>query len=318
MSDHLPTIVHGPGEGIWLSFHGIPSRIVATGEESGEALCVSVGTAIAGGGAPPHSHTFGEGFWITQGKMSFTAGNTTVDLPEGGFVHIPAGVAHFPKNNTKDVAELVTICVPAGFDRFQLEVGERVENGEGGFPKSNPGIESQMLEVAERYGITFSPPAEEFEKKPGATIRQPGEGDVLAVVGDVYRFLVKGEDTGGDYALWHATVYPGGGPPPHVHEREEEFFYVIKGELTIFDDGKAVIAKAGTAVTLPRGTRHWFKNEGEVPAEMLILVAPAGLEEMFQKTGRPWSVDKGAPGPPLPEEIASLKEIAGEYGITLG
>lgn len=318
MSDTLPAVIYSPDEGTWLSFHGIPSRIVATGEQTGGALCVSVGTSIAGGQAPPHSHVFGEGFWITKGSMKFTAGNQSVDLPEGGFIHIEGGVAHFPKNETDADAELITICVPAGFDQFQLDVGERVESGEGPFTKAGPDIELRMKEAAGKYGIDLSPDPTEFEKAPALTVRQPGEGDVIAVVGDVYRFLVKGEDTGGDYALWHATIYPGGGPPPHRHAKEDEFFYVLSGEVIIFDDGKPVTATAGSAITLPRGTRHWFKNEGKEPAEMLILVAPAGLEEMFQQTGRPWSAEQGAPGEPLPEELATLKRIAGDFGIELG
>jgi len=54
----------------------------------------------------------------------------------------------------------------------------------------------------------------------------------VAVVGDVYRFLATGEDTNGKYALLEAIVPPGGGPPPHVHSREEEGFYILEGEIT--------------------------------------------------------------------------------------
>src|SRR5262249_32876090 len=64
------------------------------------------------------------------------------------------------------------------------------------------------------------------------TWRTAGEGRTIAVVGDVYRFLATGEDTDGKYALWEAFVPPGGGPPPHVHSREEEGFYVLEGEIT--------------------------------------------------------------------------------------
>jgi quercetin dioxygenase-like cupin family protein len=318
MSDAPHPVIRAPGEGVWLSFHGIPSRIVATGDETGDSFCVSVGTSSPGGKAPPHAHGFGEGFWITEGTMNFTAGNRKVELPEGGFIHIRGSVAHFPENETDAEAELITICTPAGFDRFQLEVGERVKGSDGPFPKADSGIGERMRAAAETYGIDLSPPPEAFEKEPEITVRQPGEGDVIAVVGDVYRFLVKGEDTDGAYALWHASVYPGGGPPPHRHAKEDEFFYLLKGEVTIYDDGQPFLATPGTAITLPRGTRHWFKNEGSEPAEMLILVAPAGLEDMFQKTGRPWSAHRGAPGEPRPGEIAILKQIAGDYGIEFG
>ena len=60
------------------------------------------------------------------------------------------------------------------------------------------------------------------------TIKIPPQGRIVAVLGDVYRFLATGEDTDGKYALWEATVPPGGGPPPHVHSREEEGFYILE------------------------------------------------------------------------------------------
>src|SRR5262252_619706 len=96
-----------------------------------------------------------------------------------------------------------------------------------------------------------------------AVIRNPGEGRTVAVVGDVYRFLATGEDTNGKYALWEALVTPGGGPPPHVHSREEEGFYVLEGEITLFvgDGDQRLVASAGMFANMPVGTLHSFKNE---------------------------------------------------------
>src|ERR1700675_1568463 len=88
-----------------------------------------------------------------------------------------------------------------------------------------------------------------------AVIRTPGEGRTIAVVGDVYRFLATGEDTNGKYALWEALVPPGGGPPPHVHSREEEGFYVLEGEITFTMNDERVVATAGMVANMPVG-RH--------------------------------------------------------------
>src|ERR687891_2811031 len=93
------------------------------------------------------------------------------------------------------------------------------------------------------------------------TLRSPGKGRTIAVVGDVYRFLATGEDTNGKYAVCEAIVPPGGGPPPHVHSREEEGFYILKGEITFTVNGEKVVAKAGTFANMPVGTLHSFKNE---------------------------------------------------------
>src|SRR5215510_2960123 len=131
-----------------------------------------------------------------------------------------------------------------------------------------------------------------------AVMRKPGEGRTVAVVGDVYRFLATGDDTNGKDALWEALVLPGGGPPPHVHSREEEGFYILEGEITFTINGERVVATAGMFAIMSVGTPHSFKNESSRPAKMLISVAPAGLEKMFFEFAVP--VPQGATTAPPP------------------
>ena len=98
------------------------------------------------------------------------------------------------------------------------------------------------------------------------TLRTPTEGRTIAVVGDVYRFLAVGEETDGKYALWEAIVPPGGGPPPHVHSREEEGFYILEGEVTFTVGDERIVASAGLFANMPVGTLHSFKNVSDRPA----------------------------------------------------
>lgn len=151
----------------------------------------------------------------------------------------------------------------------------------------------------------------------GAVIRKPGEGRVIAVVGDVYRFLAVGEETGGKYALWEAIVPPGGGPPPHVHSREEEGFYVLEGEVTFLVGEERIVAGPGVFINMPVGTQHTFKNESGQPARMLISVAPAGLEQMFFEVGLPVPEGTQSASPPSREEIERLLAAAPRYGIEI-
>jgi quercetin dioxygenase-like cupin family protein len=136
------------------------------------------------------------------------------------------------------------------------------------------------------------------------------------VVGDAYRFLATGEDTAGRYAIFEATVPPGGGPPPHVHSREEEGFYVLEGQITFQIGDERLTAGAGSYANMPVGSLHAFRNESNLPAKMLILVAPAGLEQMFLEVGRPLAADE-PPSPPTKEEIEKLLAIAPKYGIEI-
>ena len=149
------------------------------------------------------------------------------------------------------------------------------------------------------------------------TIKIPPQGRIVAVLGDVYRFLATGEDTDGKYALWEATVPPGGGPPPHVHSREEEGFYILEGEITFTVNAERVMAKAGTFANMPVGTPHSFKNEGGKTARLLISVAPAGLEKMFFEFGVPLAEGSKTALPPTKEEVEKLLTIAPRYGLEI-
>jgi len=150
-----------------------------------------------------------------------------------------------------------------------------------------------------------------------AVITKPSQGRTVAVVGDVYRFLATGEDTNGKYALCEAIVPPGGGPPPHVHSREEEGFYVLEGEITFTIGDQRLEATAGMFANMPVGTPHSFKNESSKAAKLLISVAPAGLEEMFFEVGVPLPEGATATPPPTKEEIGKLLAVAPRYGIEI-
>lgn len=157
----------------------------------------------------------------------------------------------------------------------------------------------------------------QMSEKNQPTVRKTGEGRTVAVVGDVYRFLATGEDTNGRYATWEAVVPPGGGPPPHVHSREEEGFYVLEGEITFTVGGERIVATAGTFANMPVGVPHSFRNESDGPGRMLISVAPAGLEQMFFDVGVPLAEGATTALPPTKEEVEKLLAVAPRYGIEI-
>ena len=148
-------------------------------------------------------------------------------------------------------------------------------------------------------------------------IRSSQQGRTVSLVGDVYRFLATGEDTNSKYTLIEALVSPGGGPPPHVHSREEEGFYILEGEIAFTIDGKRVVATPGMFANMPVGTPHSFKNETNKPAKMLATVAPAGLEKMFMEIAVPLAEGATTALPPTKEDIEKLLVIAPKYGIEI-
>jgi len=148
------------------------------------------------------------------------------------------------------------------------------------------------------------------------TVRTPGEGKTIAVVGDVYRFLATGDETDGRYAMFEACVPPGGGPPPHIHSREEESFYILEGEITFEVGDERFVATAGTFANMPVGSLHSFRNNTDKVARMIISVAPAGLEKMFLEVGQPMAFSDQVP-PVSKVEIDRLLAAAPRYGIEI-
>jgi mannose-6-phosphate isomerase-like protein (cupin superfamily) len=124
----------------------------------------------------------------------------------------------------------------------------------------------------------------EYGKKGGAYV--PNKGGVTTWFnGDIYSIKLTGQQTGGQIGLVEATVPPGGGPAPHIHERTDETFYVVNGELEFLDGDKTFTASAGDVVFLPRGNVHRFHNPGVQPARLVFIYTPGGAEGLFVEGG---------------------------------
>jgi quercetin dioxygenase-like cupin family protein len=140
----------------------------------------------------------------------------------------------------------------------------------------------------------------------------PGEGKTISVLGDKYNFKAVAKDTAGAYGLWEMTALAAApGTPPHIHEREDEAFYVLEGELTFQIGERTVQAAAGTFAFAPRGIVHKFSNPGSKAAKALVIVSPAGFEKALDE------MSAVAPGGDQPPEMDKLLVIANKYGLKI-
>ncbi len=100
----------------------------------------------------------------------------------------------------------------------------------------------------------------------------------LQFLGSRARILAAGEDTGGTFGLVDMIeVLAGEMPPLHVHHGEDEGFYVIAGEVTLFLPDREIDCRPGDFVLAPHGVPHTYRVGAE-PARWLILSSPAGFE----------------------------------------
>jgi len=126
--------------------------------------------------------------------------------------------------------------------------------------------------------------------------------------GDHYTFLVMGEESGGAYFAMEALVPPGGGPPPHIHTREDETFYLLEGSVEFLLGERTITAGPGDFVNVPRGTVHCFRNAGAETARLVLTFTPAGIEHWFAETL------ERAPNRVTPEDVPdNLEEVAARF-----
>ncbi len=128
-------------------------------------------------------------------------------------------------------------------------------------------------------------------------------------------FLATAEDTQGQFALIEGVARKGNVPPPHIHHREEETFYVLEGEMTVSVGDRTVKATPGTMVTVPRHVVHSFAIDSE-QLRVLILITPAGMDGWFKEFSVPVPAMTLPPAAEIPySEIERMIEVSPKYGL---
>jgi mannose-6-phosphate isomerase-like protein (cupin superfamily) len=130
--------------------------------------------------------------------------------------------------------------------------------------------------------------------------------------------LVEKKDTDGAFSLLEATLTPGNEPPPHVHTREDELFYVLEGEFDMYVSEEAMKVKTGECILLPKFKAHAFVIRSP-RLHVLILYTPGGVEEAFRKLSLP-AQSLEPPTAALTYSMSDLEQTArrfGEYGVQI-
>ena len=123
-------------------------------------------------------------------------------------------------------------------------------------------------------------------------------------------FKLEEQQTGGSFSLIEHPIGPGILAPPHIHTREDEFSYVLEGEIGARIGDEEVHATTGCYVLKPRNIWHTFWNPGPRPARIIEIISPSGFEKFFAELAA-----LTQSGPPEPE---ALDRMASRYGLIFG
>lgn len=130
--------------------------------------------------------------------------------------------------------------------------------------------------------------------------------DTLEFLGSTVRILVGADETDARFSLIDMIEVPAGQMPPlHVHHAEDEIFYVVDGEVTLFLPGRQIDCGPGDCVLAPRGVPHTYRV-GDRSARWLIMSSPAGFERFVSDVAALEELDP-----------ATLTAVAAEHEIEI-
>jgi mannose-6-phosphate isomerase-like protein (cupin superfamily) len=137
-----------------------------------------------------------------------------------------------------------------------------------------------------------------------ATLRRTSApSDVIYTNGTTADYLATAASTGGLFGLYRWNMGPGpSGPGPHFHRTLAESFYVLLGQVRIFDGTDWIDAEPGDFVHVPSGGIHGFRNESGASASMLIHFAPGAPREGYFEGLADWDRE----GRPSEDEIGAF------------
>jgi quercetin dioxygenase-like cupin family protein len=138
----------------------------------------------------------------------------------------------------------------------------------------------------------------------------PSEGQYAQIGPMGVRFMIDPERGGGFSMVEHPIAPRSLAAPLHTHTHEDEYTYVLEGEVGVQIGDDVAIAKPGDLVFKPRGVQHAFWNPGATPARVLEIISPAPFAKYFEE------LEPLMAGPEGPD-FAAIAELQARYGLTM-
>jgi hypothetical protein len=113
---------------------------------------------------------------------------------------------------------------------------------------------------------------------PGGYVLSNGDGEGIWFLGTLMTVKAGREQTRGGFTLIEQKSPPGFAAPPHVHEAEEEAFYVLEGQLQV------------TCGDQMWSERHPPGKDARAPTAAAFARAAPRLESTYQYQCRVWPV----------------------------
>lgn len=131
----------------------------------------------------------------------------------------------------------------------------------------------------------------------------------IQVLSDQLRLLMRSTDSPFQMSAMVVDVPPGGAVPPHTHDKEEEGYFVLDGELALTIAGDTRTLAAGDFGHVPPRTAHGYANRGAAPVRFLAWTVGGPIDAFFEAMSQ--QVRQ------MPQDAAAMQEITSRYGVQM-
>jgi len=122
-----------------------------------------------------------------------------------------------------------------------------------------------------------------------------------------YKPVLTPAQSGGAMSIVDSITPPDMGPPRHIHDAEDEAFFLMTGTAEFWMEGEMFTRSAGEAIFIPRGREHTYRVIGDVPCRHLVILTPGGFEGFFREM---------ADGQfRIPEDMAAVEQSAARHNL---
>jgi len=149
-----------------------------------------------------------------------------------------------------------------------------------------------------------------------AMATQTGQGEARWWLGGLAEIKATAADTDGRLTIVEVNEPPGAEAPLHVHHREDEAFWILEGEVTLYVGDETIEARAGDFAWGPRGVPHRF-TVGPNGCRMLFLCTPAGFEELVREMSVPAETRTLPPEADEEPDMEMVAAVAQKHGCEL-
>ena len=226
-------------------------------------------------GAEPHVHLHHtDAFYVLAGDVTFVLGPELEKLAAaaGTLVLVPPGVVHGFDNDSDGEVRFLNAHAPSGGFVEHLR-------GRGDFDSEDP-------------------PEDGGRPVSDAIVLGPGEGELLELGPNTLLMKPQVGDGDGTFYLGELMLGEFAGPPPHVHQRHLDSFFVLEGTLTVRLGDETLAAPAESYAVAPPRNVHTFSNPGGETVRALNIMAPGGFEQYLKEAA--------AAGASDPAELAAI------------